>query len=155
VEIRDAKLEDLISMTDLIMKASERFILPKLNDEGKTTYLQSHSLELMKERLESFQYQVLEKNSKIIGVVGVRRPSHLFHLHLDPDFHGQGYGTSLWKAAKDRAMQLDQPAIFTVNSSVYAVSFYRKLGFVGDDVKVVGGVEFVPMALDLARTSSR
>ncbi|RYZ90440.1 MAG: GNAT family N-acetyltransferase [Proteobacteria bacterium] len=49
--------------------------------------------------VEKFQYQVWEDHHTIIGVVGLRRPSHLFHLHVARDFHGKGLGRTLWEAA--------------------------------------------------------
>lgn len=147
MKLRDAKTDDLKPITELIIKCSEKFILPKFNDEGRKNYLQSHSLEMMRERLDQFKYQVLEKNGEIIGVVGMRRPSHLFHLHIAPEFHGHGLGRDLWKAAKDRAVQLDKFEKFTVNSSVFAVPFYEKLGFVASTPETRDGVEYVPMTM--------
>ena len=102
---------------------------------------------MMSERLSQFQYQVIEHDSEIVGVVGMRRPSHLFHLHVAPSFHKRGLGRRLWNAAKERALQLDQPDRFTVNSSTYAVPFYEKLGFQAAAPEIRGGVEFVPMSM--------
>lgn len=147
MKLRDATGDDLESITNLILNCSEKFILPMLNEEGKQTYMHSHSLEVMRGRLSQFQYQVFEQDSKIIGVVGMRRPSHLFHLHVEPEFHGKGLGRQLWNAAKERAMRLDQPDKFTVNSSTYAVRFYEKLGFQAAATEVRGGVEYVPMSM--------
>ncbi len=149
MKLRDAKAGDLKPITDLIIHCSEQFILPRLSDEGKQTYLRSHSLDQMKERIDQFQYQLLEDNEKIVGIVGMRRPSHLFHLHVAPERHGQGFGRMLWTAAKDRAIQIDRPDKFTVNSSAYAVPFYEKLGFVAGKLEVRNGVEYVPMSSEV------
>ena len=149
MKLRDANSGDLKSITDLILKCSEKFILPYLSDEGRQNYLKSHSIEMMRERLTQFQYQVLEQDGKIIGVVGMRRPSHLFHLHVAPEYHRQSLGRNLWKAAKHRAIQLDQPEKFTVNSSIFAVPFYVKLGFVAGALETRAGVEYMPMSMQV------
>jgi N-acetylglutamate synthase-like GNAT family acetyltransferase len=149
MKLRDADSSNLEAITNLILICSEQFILPKFNEEGKRNYLESHSLEMMRERLANFQYQVLEEEGEIIGVVGMRRPSHLFHLHVSPEFHGNGLGRKLWEAAKERALRLDRHGTFTVNSSLNAVSFYEKLGFLPAPAQTRGGVEYVPMSMML------
>jgi N-acetylglutamate synthase-like GNAT family acetyltransferase len=154
MKLRDVRTEDLKPITNLIIKCSEQFILPRFNEEGRQTYLLSHSLEAMRERLGQFQYQVLEQNGEIIGVVGMRRPSHLFHLHVASEYHGQGLGKHLWNAARARALQLDRPDRFTVNSSIYAVPFYEKLGFVAENSEIRGGVEYVPMSMSEKQAGS-
>jgi GNAT superfamily N-acetyltransferase len=131
----------------LILDCSRKFILPRFNEQGKQTYLQAHSLEMMLERLIQFQYLVLELDGQIIGVAGLRRPGHLYHLHVSPEFHGKGLGRRLWNAVKERALQLDSPDRFTVNSSIHAVPFYEKMGFQAAQFEILGGVEYVPMML--------
>lgn len=78
MKLRDAEADDLESITSLILNCSEQFILPTLTDEGKQSYLQSHSLQMMSERLSQFQYQVIEQDSEIVGVVGMRAPLTYF-----------------------------------------------------------------------------
>ena len=149
MNLRDAKIGDLNEITELIVKCSEQFILPRFSAEGKQNYQRSHTLNLMRDRIVEFQYQVLEQDEKIIGVVGMQRPSHLFHLHVAPELHKKGLGRKLWMAAKERAISLDKPNKFSVNSSLYSVSFYEKLGFVASPAEVRGGVEFVPMSMNI------
>ena len=150
MKIRNAKDSDLVAITDLIMICSEQFILPGLSEEGVRTYVEDHSIDKMKERLHQFHYQVLvEGTDKIIGVVGIRSPSHLFHLHIDPNFQGQGLGRRLWESAKMAALAKEKVSFFTVNSSLYAVPFYKKMGFQPKSKETKNGVVYIPMKIDV------
>ncbi len=150
MRLRPTELSDLDAVTELIHRCSKQFILPNFSEEGVREYMSSHSREKMKERLEQFSYQVLEDDSgKIIGVVGMQRPSHLYHLHVAPEFHSKGIGRKLWEAAKNITLKTEQPTKFTVNSSTYAVTFYEKLGFVSAGAKTKNGVTYVPMEMKI------
>ena len=58
MNLRDAKIGDLNEITELIVKCSEQFILPRFSAEGKQNYQRSHTLNLMRDRIVEFQYQV-------------------------------------------------------------------------------------------------
>ena len=90
-----------------------------------------------------------DDTGNIIGVVGIRRPSHLYHLHVAPEFHGKGLGRKLWEAGKSMILKVEQPEKFTVNSSTNAVAFYEKLGFVSKGKEVNNGVTYFPMEMKL------
>lgn len=150
MKIRDAIDSDLKAITDLIIACSKKYILPEFSEEGVQAYLSSHSIEKMQDRLQSFRYQVLEDESnEIVGVVGMQLPSHLYHLHVSPKLHGQGYGRKLWKSIEQEALAKSKPLIFTVNSSTYAVPFYKKLGFVPAATETKNGVTYVPMKMTI------
>ncbi len=151
--IRKANLVDLKEITDLIYECSKQFILPHFPIEGVQAYTESHSIEKMKERLQHqhFNYLVFEnEQKKILGVVGVQLPSHLYHLHVMPEFHGLGIGRKLWETAKTVILKNNEPVKFTVNSSLNAVAFYERLGFISHAPQTINGVTYVPM--DMKKT---
>ncbi|MFN7905056.1 MAG: GNAT family N-acetyltransferase [Pseudobdellovibrionaceae bacterium] len=150
MHVRNVLDSDLNAITALILLCSEKYILPDFSDEGVAAYRASHSLEKMKERIQMYDYQVLVNESdQIFGVVGMQPVSHLFHLHVDPKAHGQGLGRQLWEHAKKSVLSKSQTEFFTVNSSIYAVPFYQKLGFVPGLQEIKNGVKFVPMKMEL------
>lgn len=152
MKIRNAKDSDLIAITDLIITCSEKFILPDFSEEGVRHYIEDHSIDKMRERLQQFHYQVLvDSADRIIGVVGIRSPSHLFHLHIEPELQGQGLGRQLWESAKTIAISKERPSFFTVNSSLYAVPFYKKLGFQPKEKETKNGVIYVPMKMKVRK----
>ena len=127
--LRIATEADLKSITNLILLCSNQFILPEFTEQGRQLYLSSHTLEKMQERLMQFQYHVIENAGGIVGTVGMQNNSHLFHLHVHPQFHGQGIGKNLWSAAEANVLAQAKPEFITVNSSRFAVPFYKALGF--------------------------
>jgi predicted GNAT family N-acyltransferase len=81
----------------------------------------------------------------------VRDNTHLFSLYVGTAWHGQGIGKRLWEAARDGALARGNPGTFTVNSSTFAESMYRHLGFEATGpVAEMHGIRFVPMRLELA-----
>ena len=94
--------------------------------------------------MEQFHYQVLiNKFQEIIGVVGIRLPSHIYHLHIAAKYHRMGLGEKLWSSVKDNAY--GKVNEFTVNSSIYAAPFYKKMGFVAGPKQFQNEVAFIPM----------
>jgi N-acetylglutamate synthase-like GNAT family acetyltransferase len=149
LKIRKATIDDLQLITDLILLCSEKFILPEFNIEGRKSYLESHSLEKMSERIQSFVYQIaVDLDRNVVGVVGIQNESHLFHLHVHPSLQGRGLGKTLWEAAKKLALQT-KPQKFTVNSSRFAIPFYQNLGFLLKSEENKSGVIYFPMVMEL------
>lgn len=79
---------------------------------------------------------------EVVGFIAFKRGSHLSLLYVRKDYAGRGIGRQLFaRCARDLAA-------ITVNSSMGAVGFYRKMGFVVMGVPQVGadGVQMTPMA---------
>ncbi len=80
-------------------------------------------------------------DDELVGVIATRsNGKHIALFFVDGKYHRQGIGKQLLKAVQTNKM--------TVNSSPYAVSIYRKLGFESTDTeRVVNGLRFTPMRL--------
>ncbi|MCW8999057.1 MAG: GNAT family N-acetyltransferase, partial [Kangiellaceae bacterium] len=66
-----------------------------------------------------------QTENQIIGVLGMKNPTHIFHFFVRESYHGQGIGRLLWQHLLD----LSDEREFTVNASRYAQNIYKKLGF--------------------------
>jgi len=77
----------------------------------------------------SFRYQLAWRGNALAGFVAMRDNGHLFHLFVDRALHGQGLGRRLWELARDEALALGNPGVFTVNASDHALPMYVRLGF--------------------------
>jgi GNAT superfamily N-acetyltransferase len=98
----------------------------------------------------NFKYYVGHENDVMVGTVCMRDNSHLFHLFVIEEFHGQGKGRLLWHYAKTAAMKGGNSGRFTVNSTVFAVPAYQSFGFETAGLKTeTMGIAYIPMVLNL------
>lgn len=79
----------------------------------------------------------------LIGILAARNEGgHIALFFVDGAYHGRGIGRSLWNAFLTDS---DKDEI-TVNSSLYAVEIYEKLGFTKTaEPQEDSGIRFVPM----------
>ena len=95
-----------------------------------------------------FRFHVAVDHDELVAIVAMRDDTHLYHLFVAEDRHGQGLGKRLWHVAKDDTMARGHDGPFTVNASLWAVPVYERFGFVPTDtVQTANGVAFVPMIL--------
>ena len=94
-EIREAKICDADEIGELIHMLAEKFITHEFNPKAKIRFLNSNDGSSVKENMESgFSYQVAVKKGKIVGVIGMKGESHLFHLFVAE--HHLERGASRW-----------------------------------------------------------
>jgi len=99
-----------------------------------------------------FRYHLAEVGSQLVGVVGVKDNSHLYHLFVAESHQRQGVATGLWQLAMQACFDEGNSGEFTVNSSKYAQEAYKTLGFVAQSgPQDKNGVIFIPMKLTINR----
>jgi GNAT superfamily N-acetyltransferase len=142
--IRAATVDDAERISELIVTLGSKYITPGFSAEGRRRFLSDHTQVSITSRIMGeYQYHVAESEDELVGVVGMRNPSHLYHLFVDDRYQRQGLGRRLWEHAKTAA---GNPALVTVNSSLNAVAVYEHLGFVvAGPTRNVYEVLFVPM----------
>jgi len=150
--IREAGIADAASISRLISALADHFITPDFAAEGRRELLASMTPRMIAGYLQSgYRYHVAEEGGELVAVVGMREHSHLYHLFVAETRQRQGLAMRLWKTASEDAQRRGNPGVFTVNSSLHALPFYERLGFVAQSGPVtVKGVCFVPMKLELS-----
>ena len=156
VSLRRAHVDDADAISALILGLKEFFTV---RDEPSASepFFNSLSPESIRDVLQDpeYSYWVAETESSektsLVGVGALKRPSHLFHLFVSRDGHGQGLGRRLWQRLMDEAGP--EISTFTVNSSPYAVPVYRRLGFqpTGPQEEK-NGISYVPMRLEVDKS---
>lgn len=83
---------------------------------------------------------------KLIGLIASRSEgSHIALFFVGGAYHRKGIGRMLWNTF---LADSDKQNI-TVNSSLYAVGIYEKLGFIKTaEAQTDSGIQFVPMVFD-------
>ena len=80
---------------------------------------------------------------RLVGMVGIRPDRcHICLFFVDGQYHRRGIGTRLFQRIRE-----DFPdRTITLNSSPYALPFYKHLGFTATDgEQIVNGLRFTPM----------
>ena len=147
LEIRIATHADALAISNLVCKLSAAYIGPHLYDGGLEKLLASMDLDSTTERIESgWPHFCACENGELIGIVVVKPQDHLYHLFVDGSRQMTGLGQQLFQFADQQTVKESGMKLRTVNSSINAVGFYRKLGFSCDgDVVEVEGVRYRPM----------
>ncbi len=86
-------------------------------------------------------------NKELVGVIATRNNgAHIALLFVDGNYHRQGIGKKLFQ----KVLEYNTASRVTVNSSPFAVTIYRKLGFIDTDKEqTVNGLRFTPMAYEV------
>ena len=117
----------------MVSTVASEHIGPSLYDGGIEVLIASLGPEPTRKRiLDNWFHLCALKDEKLIGVVVVRPPSHLYHLFVVSDLQRQGIGGQLFAAADAATIANSQSRILTVNSSLNAVPVYERLGFTVD-----------------------
>jgi GNAT superfamily N-acetyltransferase len=151
ITIHKAVASDAEQISELVYSVMHLF-LAEPDGKGAENFLQSNTpLGLVTFMAQpNVNYLLGEEDGVFCGVVAVRNNSHLQHLYVVPSFQGRGVGKCLWEAARDQAVAAGNERQFTVNASLNAVPFYKRMGFVVEgDVTLMGGLRFQPMKLSL------
>lgn len=145
VHIRRATVDDAEAIHVLITSLEDTFAAPGTDTSERAPYRTSISTPAIAKRIrgDAFVYHVAERHGAIVGAVGIRERTHLYHLFVDASVQGRGLGARLWRHAR-AASGADGP--FTVNASHNAVGFYERLGFLPDgEPDRRHGIAFLPM----------
>jgi GNAT superfamily N-acetyltransferase len=97
-----------------------------------------------------YRYHVAVDEGVLAGAIAVRDNRHVYHLFVAESFQKRGLARQLWTIARDASLAAGNPGEFTVNSSRFAVSVYRRFGFAeSGPPDERNGVVSVPMRLRL------
>lgn len=158
VVIRDAVEADAPAISRLATHLARKFIAPDCTAEGAELLLRM----LTPCHIEGLMgcgtiYWIAGGKTDIAGVIGfMLARAHLYHLFVAESHHRRGVGRRLWEHAIQKCRGDIHTGAVTVNSSRYAVPFYRSLGFVESDPENFrDGVISQPMRLILPEIDER
>jgi predicted N-acetyltransferase YhbS len=124
------------------------FEAPTYSEEGVQNFINDCIVD------EAFEYNYTSgrflmlgafDNDKIIGMLAEKNGDHICLLFVDKDYHRQGVASALMREMVV-ALKLKGADRITVNSSPYALPFYRNFGFTETgEQQTVNGITFVPM----------
>ncbi|OTG66434.1 GNAT family N-acetyltransferase [Acinetobacter silvestris] len=143
--IRKAKYADAEQIYQLIKQLAPLF-LDNYNFDTLEHFKCYKIAELIQN--EEFEYLLAQNDKELIGVIALKKLSHLYHLFIAEKFQKQGYSRLLWNYLMGQYFaNSSEIAHVTVNASLNSVTVYERLGFhrLEQAVQVFNGMQFVPM----------
>ncbi len=142
---RQIEPSETASVAALARKVFDEFVAPHYQSDGVLEFHRYASDDALSQRHESDHVTLIAEHSgELVGMLHLRKPSHVAMLFVRSSFQHKGIGRGLLAAAG--ALVSDADCEFTVNSSPNAVSAYKHLGFhaIGAE-QCVRGIRFIPM----------
>ena len=151
VTIRSLDPDEYNTALELVLHVFMRFQADAFLSEGVETFRRfvepGHMLPLIHSGIMFFRGAF--DDGRLVGVIATRGFAHISLLFVHPSDHRRGIATLL----VEEIMRVAKEKAFTevsVNASSYAIPFYRRLGFVEQDIeKEEDGIRYTPMALQI------
>ncbi|MGB1238472.1 MAG: GNAT family N-acetyltransferase [Pseudomonadales bacterium] len=148
--IRPATREDAAAISALIIPLVKTHVAPTCTAQGSELILASMSTLRIEHYLEQgYHYLVYTDHQAVVGVIGLRDNSHLYHLFVADSHSGRGIAHQLWQRVKKEAQARGIKHV-TVNAALSAAPLYERWGFIAESgVREQHGVRDIPMSLTL------
>ena len=156
MQIRLATVEDAKLICDFVTRITQQHIAPTLSEAGLKHLIAGMSTLNQLERIRNgYRFFIAYDRNEILGVAGVKLPSHLYYLFVHPERQRQGIGRELWSCARESICETLKERAITVNSSLNAIGAYKRLGFsIDGPVQESHGVRFQPMRMEFTTEPS-
>ena len=138
-------------ISKLIHNIFHEFISWDFTEEGNSLFLDFIIPENLKERISKGNIALTAKNNnKIVGMIEIKDYNHICLLFVDKEFQKNGIARLLFTSVLKIIKENSRTAFIDVNSSIYAVPIYQKLGFTAQNsVQDYAGIKYVPMAYQI------
>ncbi|MDH3646588.1 MAG: GNAT family N-acetyltransferase [Gammaproteobacteria bacterium] len=149
ITVKAAGRKDARAISELMVPVAKAQIAREFVAEGQEALLSGMTPAALEQNmLQGYPYYVAFDQEPLVGVIGMRGYSHVYHLFVAEEMQHQGVGRKLWDRASRDSLAAINLSEFTVYSSRYAEAFYHRLGFrrTGDE-KERQGVIAIPMRL--------
>lgn len=145
-KIEKAKIDDIEEISDLVKRIYLKYNSKIDTEEGIKNILFFVSAESMKLRFYiegALMLVARDENNDIVGMIELKNFEHISLFFVDDKYFKCNIGKKLFEEAKN----IFGCEKYSVNSSDYALEFYKKLGFIQitDSIKIEKGVHFYPM----------
>lgn len=149
MKIREAALGDAPVISNIARSLSEKYVTPEFPAEARDAFLKSMTVDGIRQLIGSgLRYHLAEVDGNIVGIIGIKNNTHLYHLFVSETFQKKGIARQLWNAAMKTCKAAGNPGEFTVNSSRYAQQVYESFGFVAQSPpQERNGIVTIPMKL--------
>ena len=153
--IRRLSPEELPQAFSLIWDTFLEFEAPDYGPEGvasfRKTIIEDQSFQAACRSGENRMWGAFD-GAMLVGVWGMRGPSHICLVFTHKDYHRQGIAMAIFqKLLTDVRAEAPELTELTLNSSPYGKPFYHHAGFTDTaPEQTVDGIRFTPMVYPLS-----
>jgi GNAT superfamily N-acetyltransferase len=149
IEIREATLADAKNISKLALSLAHYY-----NDDDPSGISPYFAKKITVEAFEGYlcsvnpaydKHYVAEVEGELVAYSSWLNDTHLLYLFVSENHHKKGLGRVL----VEYGLREKEHKLYTVNASLYAVPFYKRLGFVASAlVQHHHGMTYLPMVWD-------
>jgi GNAT superfamily N-acetyltransferase len=149
VHYRAMNIGEEAAVMALVRPVFDRFEAPEYAPQGVEEFYHFANAESMRLRAGTHFCLVAEAEGKLVGMIEIRNCQHIALLFVDAGWHRRGIARTLFELALEECRRrIGELKLFTVNSSPYAIPFYRSVGFAAvAEEQAVNGLRFTPMTM--------
>jgi GNAT superfamily N-acetyltransferase len=150
LSIRPMQPGEETQVCELVTRVFDATVAPDFVPEGIQEFLSFVQPDALQKRSRTgYMTLVATLGDEMVGVIQMKSYHHVSLYFVDQAHMREGIGKALWRRAL-AICRRERPDLtqITVNSSLYAVPIYEKLGFrQTKPEQVVNGIRFVPMVV--------
>lgn len=153
MEIKKLQKAEIKEALGLVWEVFLEFEAPEYASEGIEEFKAFIEYDSVLERMSLgiLNFWGCYSKDELVGVLATKFTGHICLLFVKKQYHRQGIARHLFETLRSLYYPMNVKEI-TVNSSPYAVEFYRRLGFKEtDSEQVLNGIRFTPMSYHIDR----
>jgi len=129
--LREASPDDASSISELVQASFVLHVAPDWERSAQEAFLRDTTAEKLSGPIAAATFvAVYEDEGQILGVISLPRPNLIQLFFVAPTHLRKGIGRTLWEAARTHIEERHSDIkTIELNSSPYAVSTYKALGF--------------------------
>lgn len=128
MEMRKFRPEDANEVSNVIRRALALINIKDYPEDHIKSMIEKFSPQAVLERGQKRSMFVVVIDFKIVATGSLQNDA-IYSLFVDPDYNGRGIGTKLMEKLEDLAKN-NHVKVLKVPSSITAIGFYTRLGFV-------------------------
>ena len=151
ITYRRATPEDIRPALALVEKVWNKLVMPEMDEQEQEAYRRSTSENNNEERVAQYNsgkrtMDIAVDDDKIVGIIGADDDGYVRQLFVDETYHRRGIATELLHRMVCELVLMGFNVIY-LNSSRYALPFYKSFGFTqtGPEKKHERGFVYIPM----------
>ena len=149
IAIRKAKIDDVGVIVELHRKAVEEINSDFYSPKAIKEWLKDISEENVKHQFQNSSWIVAKTNNKLVGFGQYSVDGgEIYQINIDPKYVKQGVGRKLYEHMENTFENRKIEKI-SLNSTLNAIEFYKKLGFKVVGKTFIGSVEMIKMEKSL------